>query len=186
MHQYGYWRRQRGIANSKSLELALLAYKSQSPSNQPKQKMYIDQGSTLFKDVVRTVPVLAPKLQAMVTRQVREASFADIAGVPDTDEEDAAEGVVVFEGDEETQAKALMAAVAKRRKLYKQNTGTLVPWFPHDNDPELLKELVWEGGNPRWVLSGTPAGGADNHGCFETGGSVVALCYNEHQRTHLQ
>ena len=38
--------------------------------------------------------------------------------------------------------------------------------FPHDKD--LLKELCFEAGRLRWVLHGTPAGGARVHGCFET------------------
>ena len=34
--------------------------------------------------------------------------------------------------------KAMVAAVVRRRKLYRQLSGTEVPWFPHDNDMELL------------------------------------------------
>ena len=74
----------------------------------------------------------------------------------------------------------------KKRKLYKQVSGTEVPWFPHDNAPDLLKELCHEAGRPRWVFFGTPAGGAGMHGVLEMGCSVVALCYDEHHRTHLQ
>ena len=37
--------------------------------------------------------------------------------------------------------KELVLAVTKKRKLYKQLTGDEVPWFPHDNDMDLLKEL---------------------------------------------
>ena len=47
--------------------------------------------------------------------------------------------------------------------------------FPHDNDMELLKELVWEAGQPRWVFHGTPGGGAGLQCCLEMGCSVVAL-----------
>ena len=43
-------------------------------------------------------------------------------------------------------------------------------WFTHDNHPDLLKELVWEAGNPCWVLHGTPASGAGVLGCLEMGG----------------
>ena len=63
--------------------------------------------------------------------------------------------------------------------------GTEVPWFPHDNDIDLLKELVHEAGRPRWVYFGTPAGGAGIHGCIEMGCSVIALCFNEHHEKHL-
>jgi hypothetical protein len=78
------------------------------------------------------------------------------------------------------------ATKIKKRRLYKQLSGTAVPWFPHDNAIELLKELCWEAGRPRWILHGTPAGGAGVHGCLEAGSSVVALCYDEHHRTHLK
>ena len=78
-----------------------------------------------------------------------------------------------------------MTAALKKRKLYRQLTGSEVPWFPHDNDSELLKELCHEAGRPRWVYFGTPAGGAGIHGCIEMGCSVLALCYDDHHRTHL-
>ena len=58
-------------------------------------------------------------------------------------------------------------------------------WFPHDNHPDLLKELVWETGSPRWVLHGTPASGAGIIGCLEAGVSVIALCEDAHHETHL-
>ena len=74
----------------------------------------------------------------------------------------------------------------KKRRLYKQLSGTDAPWLPHDNAIELLKELCWEAGRPRWIFHGTPAGGAGVHGCLEAGCSVVALCFDEHHRFHLQ
>ena len=82
-------------------------------------------------------------------------------------------------------SKALVSAVKKKRKLYRQLTGTEVPWFPHDNAIEFLQELCHEAGRPRWVYFGTPAGGAGIHGCIEMGSSVLALCYDEHHRKHL-
>ena len=41
-----------------------------------------------------------------------------------------------------------LSAGRKRRKLYRQATGSEVPWFPHDNDSELFKELCHEAGRP--------------------------------------
>ena len=73
----------------------------------------------------------------------------------------------------------------RKRKLFKQSNETDVEWFPHEIDVELVKELVWEAGCPRWVLIGTPASGAAVHGSFEMGCSVVAFCYDDHHRTHL-
>ena len=34
----------------------------------------------------------------------------------------------------------LVAQVMRKRKLYNHLTGTEVPWFPHDNDMELVKD----------------------------------------------
>ena len=45
--------------------------------------------------------------------------------------------------------------------------------------------LVHESGRPRWVIFGTPAGGAGLHGCLEMGLSVVALCSDDHHRDVL-
>ena len=196
MHQYGYWKMQRGIANSKNLEAAIYAYKGKQPQSMPKARLYVDEGSLLFNEVVRNVPVLAPKYQALVPKAVREKSLETMVGVPG---DDGGDDNAQDPGDVETQpsaaeleelankqAKALVDAQMNKRKLYRQTTGTNVPWFPHDNDIELLKELCWEAGRPRWVLFGTPAGGAGIHGCLESGASVVALCYDEHHRKHLQ
>ena len=73
-----------------------------------------------------------------------------------------------------------------KRTYYTQLSGTDVPWFPHDNAVELLKEFCWEAGSPRGVFYGTPAGGAGIHGCVEAGCSVVARGYDAHHRAHLK
>ena len=203
MQQYGHWKRQRGIANSKTLEQCFCVYKGKMPRMMPKARMYVDQGSSLFNQVVRNVPVLAPRHQALVNRDVREASLASMTGIPHHEdktekeresrlqETNAAEGASellhqpVAEDNGVAESKTLVASVLKKRKLYKQLTGTEVPWFPHDNDMTLLKELCWETGRPRWVVHGTPAGGAGVQGCMEAGCSVVLLCFDEHHRDHL-
>ena len=61
MQQYGYCKSQRGIANSKSLEQAFYVYKGKVPKVMPKNRMFVDQGSSLFNHVVENVPVLAPR-----------------------------------------------------------------------------------------------------------------------------
>ena len=99
--------------------------------------------------------------------------------------DDQGEGLNQPDGNDE-KSKQIAAAQIKERTLYRQHSGTDVPWFPHDNDMDLLKELYWEAGCPRWVFFGTPAGGAGMHGVLEMGCSVVALCYDDHHRTHLQ
>ena len=73
----------------------------------------------------------------------------------------------------------------KKRRLYRRTKEESVVWFPHDNHPDILKELVWESCCPRWVLHGTPASGAGIMGCLEAGVSVIALCEDAHHETHL-
>ena len=203
MMQYGHWKRQRGLANSKSLEVAILAFKQKVPKEMPKERSYVDQGSVLFNQIVRNVPVLAPKMQAYVSRAVREVSLSNMAGLPhsedpveqkkendqekDKEDDDNTELHQPKEKQpDQAEQTAFVASHIKKRKLYRQLSGTEVPWFPHDNDPALLQEFCFEAGKPRWVFHGTPAGGAGIHGCFEMGCSVVALCYDDHHRVHLE
>ena len=87
--------------------------------------------------------------------------------------------------DSAAQVRPLQENVKKRR-LYRKATEADVVWFPHDNHPHLLKELVWESGTPRWILHGTPASGAGIIGCLEMGVSVIALCDDIHHETNLQ
>ena len=202
MQQYGYWQRIRGIANSKSMEILLLVYKGRVPKHMPKKRMYVDPGSYLFNQVVRNVPVLCPKNQAYVSRSVRETSLSTMAGTAHDEDETEKKKLIQSQqqGDDDDppqglhqpgdganeQQKAMVVASVKKRKLYRQVSGTDVPWFPHDNAIELLKELCWEADRPRWVFLGTPAGGAGILGSLEMGASVVALCYDEHHRLHLE
>ena len=71
MQQYGYWQRQRGLVSSKSLEPAFYVYKGKTPKHMPKNRMFADGGSSLFDQVMKNVPVLAPSQQAFVSRAVR-------------------------------------------------------------------------------------------------------------------
>ena len=201
---YGHVKKQRGVANSRSHELLLLCNKGRVPKELAKMRVYVDPGSPIFNEVIRNVPVLAQKNHALVSREVREKSLNSMVGVDVADEEakdperqppqlmddeDAAtagaDAATADASSEKAPEKALVSAAIKKRKLYRQLTGTELPWFPHDNDSELLKELCHEAGKPRWVYFGTPAGGAGIHGCIEMGSSVLALCYDEHHRTHL-
>ena len=54
------------------------------------------------------------------------------------------------------QMRALQQTV-KQRRLYLRTSEESVVWFPHDNHPDLLKELVWESGSPRWVFAWHPS-----------------------------
>ena len=88
MQQYGHWKRQRGVANSKSIEQCFCVYKGKMPKSMPKVRMYVDPGSPLFNQVVRNVPVLAPKHQALVGRDVRETSLTSMTGIPHHEDKD--------------------------------------------------------------------------------------------------
>ena len=191
--QKWYWTRMRGIANSKNLEKLVLCWKGKVPPGLPKERRYIDAGSRLYNEVVLKVPVVAPKDLAFVDKSVREQSLTTMAGIADTPADPLPDS-----GDAPPAANSAASAGAvaepvdlvkhiKKRKLYRQATGTEVPWFPHDNAPELLKECVWEAGldDVRWVLHGTPAGGAGVAGVLETGVSVVCLCEDTHHKTHF-
>ena len=100
MLQYGHWKRQRGLANSKTLEQAFLVYKEKVPKNMPKERVYVDAGSALFNQLLRNVPVLAPKNQAYVPRQIREVSLRCMIGVPHNEYEGEKEKTQVLEEED--------------------------------------------------------------------------------------
>ena len=112
-----------------------------------------ENGSSLFNQVVKNVPVLAPSLQAFVSRELRETSLLSMVGVPH-DEDDGEQQKLKRLQQEDDDGSGLhqqdkadvedisrAATKMKKRRLYKQLSGTDVPWFPHDNAIELLKEL---------------------------------------------
>ena len=114
----------------------------------------MDQGTPLFHQVVRNVPVLHPRHQALVSRQVRETSLASMVGTPDNEDDaeqhkeadqldaDDIPGVGLDQpGPVAEETPSIVNQHVKKRKLYRQLSGTEVPWFPHDNDMELLKEF---------------------------------------------
>lgn len=162
-----YWKKQRGIANSRSLEPILVAWKGKMPSGMPKERHYVDPGSSMFCAVVNKVPICKPEQLAWVDRHVRESSMKTLAAPPAPVEE-AAE--VQADGEEQNgvddQKDAGMdpgelRANVKRRKLYRQATDTTQIWFPFEMAVEVAQELCHEsGGNEvRWVLHGSPGAG---------------------------
>ena len=183
----------RGLANSRNLEKLVLCWKGKLPTGLPKERRYVDAGSRLYNEVVLKVPVIAPKDLAFVDKSVREQSLTTMAGIADTpadplpDSGDAPPAANSAASEGAVAEPVDLVKHIKKRKLYRQATGTEVPWFPHDNAPELLKECVWEAGvdDVRWVLHGTPAGGAGVAGVLETGVSVVCLCEDTHHKTHF-
>ena len=158
------------MANSKTYEKAILCWKGKFPGGVPKDRQYVDVGSALYVDTMLKVPVLHLKDLTYVDKSVLGENLKTMCGLSD---EVAAEdlGVAAEEpvADSAASVKPLQEHVKKRR-LYRTATDESVVWFPHDNHPDLLKELVWESGSPRWVLHGTPASGAGILGCLETWG----------------
>ena len=158
MERHGFFRAQRGIANSRSHELLFLCYKGRIPKQLSRVRKFVDQGSQLFCSVLKNVPVLSQKQHALVSKEVRDESMAAMAGVevgqaeekdpeceppePMNDEAETAETAATDSATVEKEgSKAFASGVLKKRRLYRQAAGTEVPWFPHDNDIELLKEL---------------------------------------------
>ena len=45
VRQYGYWKRQRGIAKYKNLEHVFMTYKGALPKHVPKERVHVDPGS---------------------------------------------------------------------------------------------------------------------------------------------
>ena len=188
-----YWTRMRGLANSKTTEKAFLCWKGPTPKNMPNERQYVDAGSGLSVDTMLKVPVLAPKDLTFVDKEVRETSMKSMGGVADVaasaagDMEEAMEPVAASAAEEGAAEPALVQHVKKRR-LYRHTTGEELEWFPLDNAPDLLRELVWEcgGHNVRWVLHGTPASGAGVIGCLEMGCSLVCLCDDAHHKEHFE
>ena len=51
------------------------------PKQLAKQRFYVDAGSAVFNEVVRSVPVLPQKSHALVSRQIREKSLESMISV---------------------------------------------------------------------------------------------------------
>ena len=136
----------------------------------------------MFFQLVRNVPLLAPKNQAIVSKETRDASVKSMLGHAVEAEHDEGES----DEPEAGSAECEIIAASKERKIYKQTSESMVPWFPHDNDMDLLKELCHESGVPRWIIFGTPAGGAGIQGCLEMNLSVVAFCWDDVHEESLQ
>ena len=192
--QKWYVKKMRGMANSRTYEKAILCWKGKFPSGLPKDRQYVDAGSALYVDTMLKVPVLHPKDLTYVEKSVLGESLKTMCGLSeDLTPEDAVEAPSVAASVADSAASVADSAAemrplqdhVKKRKLYRHATEDNVVWFPHDNHPDLLKELVWESGSPRWVLHGTPASGAGVIGCLETGVSVIALCENAHHEKYL-
>ena len=56
--QKWYFKKMRGMANSKTYEKALLCWKGKFPTGLPKDRQYVDAGSALYCDTMLKVPVL--------------------------------------------------------------------------------------------------------------------------------
>ena len=178
--QKWYVKKMRGMANSKTYEKAILCWKGKFPSSLPKDRQYVDVGSALYNDTMVKVPVLHPKDLTYVDASVLAESYKTMCGLSEPEEVTPEDEPVA-----DSAASVRLQEHVKKRRLYRTATDESVVWFPHDNHPDLLKELVWESGSPRWVLHGTPASGAGIIGCFDTGASVIALCETKHHHNHL-
>eukprot|EP00974_Lingulodinium_polyedra_P012761 1236276-Lingulodinium_polyedra.AAC.1 len=67
------WRRQRGVANSRTM--SCISFVSVSPKDLPQEHWYVDSGCPLYMDVVNRAFVDAPQDLVFVSRAVRETSL---------------------------------------------------------------------------------------------------------------
>ena len=184
--QKWYVKKMRGMANSKTYEKAILCWRGKFPSGLPKDRQYVDAGSALYVDTMVKVPVLHPKDLTYVDASVLAESLKTMCGLGPDEPEEPEEALPLEPVAESAASMRPLQDHVKKRRLYRTASDESVVWFPHDNHPDLLKELVWESGSPRWVLHGTPASGAGVIGCLDTGVSVIALCENAHHQQHLE
>jgi hypothetical protein len=98
----------------------------------------------------------------------------------------ASDGTQASRADSASNVAELIKHVKKRR-LYRQVSGTEVVWFPHDNAPALLKEFLWESNQDatRLVIHGTPSSAAGVSGLLDSGASVLAICEDQHHKKHF-
>ena len=174
------------------------------PKGLPTQRWYVNRGSRTYVECITHVPIPPPKELAFVDKAVRETSLKTLNALPETlppgsgpEEQPPDSGSQKQQADGPTdgQTQGAMEAPSthdlqkhlKKRKLYRQATDTMEVWFPHDNAEDLLKELVWEAGGSdvKWVCHGTPAAGNGIVGLLEMGCNVLAVCQDDHYKTHF-
>ncbi len=68
MMQFGHFKKQRGIANSRSHELLYLCYKNRVPKQLSKLRVHVDAGSAGFNQLVRSVAGVPAQSHALVAR----------------------------------------------------------------------------------------------------------------------
>ena len=180
-----YWRNCSGLGNAVTTENLYLCWKGEQPTNMPKERRYVAKGSKLYNDTLLKVPVPHPKELTYVSKTLRDTSLTTMPAGPPPGTAAAADASDLLHGPSRDELKGSV----KKRKLYRQYTGEDIVWFPWDNSPELLKELVWEAGGPervKWILHGTPAGGTGLIGPIVSGRNVIALCHDAHHKQHLR
>ena len=128
-----------------------ICWKGEFPPGTPKVRLHVDAGSRLYDDTLQKILVLHPKDHAYVDPAVFAQSLKSMIGLSEEPPSQTVVGsaavpsagvsmqVVDSAAD---QMRALQQNVKKRR-LYRRTTEESVVWFPHDNHPDLLKELVW-------------------------------------------
>ena len=175
-----YWKRCRGLANSNSLEKIILCWKGKLPAKVPNERYYVDVGSRLYNEVVNKVPVTPPKELAWVDKDVRVESLKSLVAGPTTA---TAEEIV-----EDNMNDGELRVQVKKRRLYRQASGTQQVWFPFEMSVSLAQELVWESGGDevKWVLHGTPAAGNVVLGSLEMNANVIAFMQDAHQEKHFR
>ena len=184
MKDAGHIRRQRGMANASATENIYLAWKGSIPKDLAKSRLYVDKGSLTYVDYMSRVPVAQLSELMMVPRIVKEMTLAwSVPGGVSPGEEggsensDGSEAAVEDDIDEEAKKSRKYSKRHSGRALMRKISSEETVWFPLDNAPMLMRELVHET-NPRWVLHGTPASGVGIVGLLTHGCTVVGCCHD--------
>ena len=75
-----YWRRMRGLANSKSVEKLILCWKGRLPEGLPNTRQYVDKDTPLYSEIMLKVPVISSKDLTFVGKEMRETSLRTMGG----------------------------------------------------------------------------------------------------------
>ena len=68
------------MANSNTYETMLICWKGTFPKGAPKERQFVDAGSSVYEDTLQRVPILPPKDHAYVSKEVFEQSLKSMIG----------------------------------------------------------------------------------------------------------
>jgi hypothetical protein len=70
-----------------TIEPVFLSWKGLLPRCLATHRVYVDPGASLFNQTMKGVPLLSPKQQAYVSKEVRDTSLTSMLGVASSEDE---------------------------------------------------------------------------------------------------